>query len=128
MAHIDATKDDMIRQIVRRHGDEAPRILSGRSQYITIWKPLRGPLYDYPLALCDGRTVVPEKDLEPQDIIDRNEVLENVHIYHRPQHRWHYLSGQQDCELLVFRQADTRPGSSGASTNILAELRYLTTY
>jgi hypothetical protein len=70
-------------------------------------------LHDYPLALCDFRSLDPEKDLEPQDIVDRDEVLENVHVYHRPQHKWHYLSGQRDSELLVFRQADTHARKFG---------------
>jgi hypothetical protein len=115
VAHIDATPQDLVRQIKRRHLSDAENILSGRAQYITVWKPLRGPLHDYPLALCDRQSVDPEKDLEPQDIVDKNEVLENVHVYHRPQHRWYYLRGQEASELLIFRQADTRPNGFGKS-------------
>lgn len=107
MAHIDATPDDLIRQVGRRHGLAAKDLLAGRIQYITIWKPLLGPLHDYPLALCDKQTLDDEKDLEPQDIVDRDEVLENVHVYHRKRHAWCYLAGQEDTELLIFRQADT---------------------
>ena len=107
MAHIDATPDDLIRQFKRRHGLDSEDLLDGRIQYITIWKPLRGPLHDYPLALCDKQSVDDAKDLEPQDIVDRDEVLENVHVYHRERHAWCYLGGQEDTELLIFRQADT---------------------
>lgn len=117
MAHIDATPGDLIRQLRLRHGDNAEKILERRNQYITIWKPLRGPLYDWPLALCDGNSVDSNSDLEPQDIVDRDEVLENVHVYHRSPHRWYYLNGQQDSELLIFRQADTAPGSFGKFGN-----------
>ena len=114
MAHIDVTTDDVVRQIALRHGQDARKLLNGRCQYITIWKPLRGPLHDYPLALCDRQSIDPRRDLEPQDIVDRDGLQENVHIYHRPQHRWHYLSGQNEFELIVFRQADTRePGGFG---------------
>jgi hypothetical protein len=107
VAHIDATPDDLVRQVKRRHEARADHLLSGRVQYITIWKPLRGPSYDYPLALCDKESVDVRKDLEPQDIVDRDEVLENVHVYHRKKHAWCYLNGQKDTELLIFRQADT---------------------
>jgi hypothetical protein len=116
VAHIDATADDLIRQMERRHGSNADMLFKQRAQYITIWKPLRGPLHDYPLALCDNSSVDFENDVEPQDIVDRHEVLENVHIYHRPHHRWYYLSGQEDSELLVFRQADTASRKRGKST------------
>lgn len=115
VAHIDATPEDMIRQIKRRHGAGAQQILAGCAQYITLWKPLRGPLHDYPLALCDRRSVDFEQDLEAQDIVDQQELLENMHVYHRKQHRWYYLSGQQDSEVLIFRQADTRPNGFGKS-------------
>jgi len=107
VAHIDATTDDLVRQVKRRHGPDAKKLLDGRVQYITVWKPLRGPLHDYPLALCDKQSLDVEKDLEPQDIVDREEVLENVHVYHREGHAWCYLKGQDDTELLIFRQADT---------------------
>jgi hypothetical protein len=115
VAHIDATPDDLVRQVKRRHKARADHLLSGRVQYITIWKPLRGPLYDYPLALCDKQSVDVRKDLEPQDIVDRDEVLENVHVYHRKKHAWYYLNGQKDTELLIFRQADTLQGGYGKS-------------
>lgn len=55
----------------------------------------------------------PDTDLEAHDVVDRNEVLENVHVYHRPRHQWHYLSEQLDSEVLVFRQADTRADGFG---------------
>jgi hypothetical protein len=115
VAHIDATPDDLARQVKRRHKASADQLLAGRVQYITIWKPLRGPLHDYPLALCDKRSVDVQKDLEPQDIVDRDEVLENVHVYHRKNHAWCYLNGQKDTELLIFRQADTLQKGYGKS-------------
>jgi hypothetical protein len=131
VAHIDATADDLIRQIAQRRNTDAQTLLQGRSQYITMWKPLRGPLYDYPLALCDGYSIDLENDLEPQDIVDQDEVLENVHIYHRAKHQWHYLSGQLDSEVLVFRQADTHSKGFGelaalpiSPTNLTALLRH----
>ncbi|SMQ50573.1 unnamed protein product [Zymoseptoria tritici ST99CH_1A5] len=113
VAHVDATPNDMVRQIIRRHGADAQRLLKGRAQYITVWKPLRGPLHDYPLALCDRQSIDSALDLEPQDIVDKEEVLENIHIYRRPNHQWYYLSGQQTSEALIFRQADTRPNGYG---------------
>lgn len=127
MAHIDATPDDLVRQVKRRHGLDAKDLLDGRIQYITIWKPLRGPLHDYPLALCDKQSVDDEKDFEPQDIVDRDEVLENVHVYHRKRHAWCYLGGQEDTELLIFRQADTlQKGFGKFSSSCDSELLLMT--
>jgi hypothetical protein len=35
---------------------------------INLWRPIRGPLRDAPLAMCDGRTVAPD-DLVASDLI-----------------------------------------------------------
>ena len=39
--------------------DEADELLKGRVQVINLWRPIKGPLQDAPLALCDARTVDP---------------------------------------------------------------------
>ena len=44
--------------------DEAEELLKGRVQVINLWRPIRGPLQDAPLAVCDARTVAFE-DLVP---------------------------------------------------------------
>jgi len=40
--------------------DEAEELLRGRVQIINLWRPIRGPLRDAPLAVCDASTVKPE--------------------------------------------------------------------
>lgn len=113
MAHVDTTPADFRRQVRNRYENRSDKILGQQCQYITIWKPLKGPLYDWPLALCDSATVNPETDFEPQDIVDLTEVLENIHVYYKDSHKWCYLSGQQDDEVLVFRQAGILPDRLG---------------
>jgi hypothetical protein len=78
-------------------------------------------LYDWPLALCESSSVNVDHDLEAQDIVGQEDVLENYHVYHRPEHKWHYLSGHEDSELFIFRQADSQPGKNGrlAASEIL---------
>lgn len=77
----------------------------------SVWRPLFGPLRDWPLALCDYSTVDPEKDYEVcDDVYADNGVDENYVIYHRPGHEWYYLSDQDATEMLLFRQYDTRIG------------------
>ena len=41
---------------VREHlPDEADELLKGRVQVINLWRPIRGPVRDTPLAMLDGR-------------------------------------------------------------------------
>ena len=82
----------------------------------SIWKPLKGPLNDWPLTFCDASTVQKDVDLEAADLLYPDLATENFQVYHRPEHKWYYLSSQTPSELIVFLQADslhgTHPGMS----------------
>jgi hypothetical protein len=39
-------------------GDEAEMLLKRRFAIVNVWRPIRGPLRDAPLALCDAQSVV----------------------------------------------------------------------
>jgi hypothetical protein len=50
---------------LREHlGDEADALAQGRFQILNVWRPLVDPVEDYPLALCDARS------LTPADLVD----------------------------------------------------------
>ena len=72
----------------------------------SVWKPLRGPLRDWPLALCDAASVQ-ANDLTPADVVFDTKVTENTQVHHDAAHKWYYLEDQDPSELLVFRQADS---------------------
>ena len=83
----------------------------------SVWKPLKGPLNDWPLVLCDTSTVRPETDLEAVDLLYPDLATENYHVYHSGGYRWHYLSDHKPSELLVFTQSDSQAGAlPGASS------------
>ena len=77
-----------------------------------MWKPLKGPLRDWPLAICDPATVSQASDVIAIDNIVEGEQVENLGLHHSPKQRWMYLSDQMPNELLVFRQADS-DGNTG---------------
>lgn len=76
----------------------------------SIWKPLWGPLTDWPLAVCDTESVRPI-DLIASDVVTRTGFTENTLVYFNPRHKWYYLSNQTSSELMIFRQADTQVDS-----------------
>lgn len=76
----------------------------------SIWKPLWGPLTDWPLAICDSESVK-ATDLIASDIVYRTGYTENTLVYFNPRHEWYYLSDQKPSELMIFRQADTQVAS-----------------
>ena len=81
----------------------------------SVWKPLRGPLRDWPLALCQLESV-DDKDLVPIDEVHVGDILESHQIYYNPEQKWCYLKDQLPSELLIFKAADSK--IKGAGTTI----------
>ena len=73
----------------------------------SLWKPLRGPLTDWPLALCDAQTVDKQRDFIASDVVTRTGFTENFQCYYNPDYRWYYLNNQLASEIIIFRQTDT---------------------
>jgi len=75
-----------------------------------------GPVKDWPLALCSTRTIKPDQDFEPCDLVYPDYVVENRQVYHSNDLDWFYASDQLPHEAWVFLQSDTdhstRPGMS----------------
>jgi hypothetical protein len=74
---------------------------------VNVWRSLRGPVLDTPLAVCDARSVDASDLVEAQVRYPRR----NGEIYvlaHAPRHRWWYYPGMDRHEALVFKQYDSR--------------------
>ncbi|KAI4595982.1 hypothetical protein KJ359_006274 [Pestalotiopsis sp. 9143b] len=80
---------------------------------INLWKSLQGPGNDWPLALCDRRTVDYDVDLMGQDMVSFDRVTENAKVYHSPRHDWYYLDEMRDDEVLVFQQFNSEVEGGG---------------
>jgi hypothetical protein len=48
-------------------GEEAEELLKHRFAIINLWRPIRGPLLESPLTLCDGQSLADE-DLVASDL------------------------------------------------------------
>lgn len=72
----------------------------------SVWKPLQGPVRDWPLAICDA-TTQDDADLQEGDIVFSDRVIENYLLRSNPNQRWYYISDQMPDEAWVFLQSDT---------------------
>ena len=77
------------------------------TSFDSIWRPIAGPVEDWPLAVCDGSTVK-NNSLVEADIVRRDYESSNIFLTYDTDHRWHYLDRQQADEVLIFKQFDTR--------------------
>lgn len=73
---------------------------------------MRGPSNDWPLALCDFRSIDTEHDVIANDIVvaHGDGGIENSLLHYNKAHEWYYKSNMELDDLILFRQAD----SSGA--------------
>lgn len=80
---------------------------SRRWQIITVWRPLFGPLEDWPLALLDYTSINKDRDLVASDNIYTHVIRETYNVLFNEQHKWYYLENQQPDEVLMFKTFDT---------------------
>lgn len=87
-------------------GEEAEALLGRRFAIVNHWRPIRGPLHDAPLAVCDARTVATD-DLVAQDLIYRDRTGEIYGLTHNKAHRWFYVPAMQRDEVLLLKCYDS---------------------
>jgi hypothetical protein len=104
--HVDHTATSGPQRVRDLLGDEAEDLLRGRVQVINLWRPIRGPLRDAPLAVCDARSVAPG-DLVPSDLVYRDRVGETYGVLFNPRHRWFYVPDMQPDEALLLKCYDS---------------------
>ena len=90
-------------------GDDAAALAGTRFQIVNVWRPLVDPVEDFPLALCDARS------LNPLDLIDserraRNHTGEIQLAVHDAAHRWCYFPQMRPDEVLLFKTFDSKNG------------------
>lgn len=85
---------------------EAVELLRNRFAIINVWRPLRGPVLDSPLGVCDARSIAPG-DLVPNARLypDRRGEIQAVKF--NPAHRWYYFSEMQPEEALLLKCFDS---------------------
>src|SRR5271169_2388862 len=105
--HVDHTARSGPQRVRDLLPDEAEELLKGRVQVINLWRPIRGPLQDSPLAVCDARTV-DAADLVPSDLVYRERVGETYSVMYNPAHEWYYVPEMRREQALLLKIADTK--------------------
>ncbi len=88
--------------------DEAETLLKNRFAVVNLWRPIRGPVEESPLAVCDGRSMR-QSDFVEQDLIYRDRKGEVYAVAYSPDHRWFYVGAQRKDEVLLLKCYDSDP-------------------
>jgi hypothetical protein len=104
--HVDQTDLSGRNRVYEHLPDEADELVKGRVQVINLWRPIRGPVFDTPLAMADGSTVAPA-DLVASDLIYPNRKGETYAVRYNPAHRWYYVPRMTADEALLLKCYDS---------------------
>lgn len=104
--HVDQTDRSGRNRVFEHLPEEADELVKGRVQVINLWRPIRGPVLDAPLAMADGRTVDPD-DLVASDLIYPNRNGETYTVRYNPAHRWYYVPRMTADEALLLKCYDS---------------------
>ncbi|TEB19125.1 hypothetical protein FA13DRAFT_1852984 [Coprinellus micaceus] len=106
--HVDQTGKAAV-ACVHCHLPEAdvPALLSKRLQIINLWRPIHVPASEWPLALCDYRSVNPEKDALPVALVYPDREGETYGITYNPNHKWKYLRDMTPEDIVLIKCYDS---------------------
>ncbi|GAA5966914.1 hypothetical protein JCM8115_006203 [Rhodotorula mucilaginosa] len=107
-AHVDQD-EEYARTIIKRAAGEDAFEKYSRLQIINIWRPLRGPVTNHPLAVCDFSTL----DVE-QDILHMAGSYGTAYgVSSSADQRWGYVSNMMPHEAYLLRCFDSQQGRHG---------------
>jgi len=104
--HNDHTVNSAPRRVRDHLGADAEELLKHRFGIVNVWRPIRGPVLDSPLALCDAQSFT-DADLIASDLVYAHVRGETSRVEYNPRHRWYYFSEMQPDEVLLIRVHDS---------------------
>jgi hypothetical protein len=85
---------------------EAAALLKRRFAVINVWRPIRGPVEEMPLAVCDARSIR-ASDLVPTSLKYPDRTGEVHSLVFNPDHRWYFFPHMQAEEAILLKCYDS---------------------
>lgn len=104
-AHTDYTPVSALQRLRQEVGDGA-QLTVARYLQVNLWRPIRAPLRDAPLALCDGASVSP-RALRRVELRYPERTGEIYYLVHEPGQRWYFASDMDVDEAWLFKNFDS---------------------
>jgi hypothetical protein len=102
--HVDQTAASAIAR-VHKHlpASDVPNLLERRFQIVNLWRPIANPALDWPLALCDYRSVDLKRDAFTIDRISAGIIGESMGVQYNENQKWKYLHGMTPEEFILLK-------------------------
>jgi len=86
--------------------EEAEALLQHRFAVINVWRPIRVPAQDAPLAVCDAQSIE-QKDFIATDLKFQHRTGEVYSVAYNPEQRWFYFPRMQPYEAMLLKCYDS---------------------
>ncbi len=86
--------------------DEAEERLKHHYAEVNVWRPISGPVLEWPLAVCDARSMV-QKDFVATYRLYPDRTGEIYTITYNPNHRWYYFPKMERNEVVLLKGFDS---------------------
>ena len=109
IVHNDYTARSGVKRLRDHFADDpnaAEQLLRRRFAIVNVWRSIAGPVYNYPLALCDA-TTVRSADLVSVERRAEERIGELQVALHEPDQRWYHFPEMQTDEALLFKTFDS---------------------
>jgi len=94
---------------------DVPALLQKRFQIINLWRPIGHPALDWPLGLCDYRSVDPEKDTFPITLLSPDGEREFLGVKYNENQKWSYFYGVEPENFILLKCFDSVQDGSVAT-------------
>jgi hypothetical protein len=105
--HNDYTEESGRRRLGLVFNALSEAIPDERYAIVNVWRPIKVPVLDTPLAICDARSV-DTMDLVSAEVRYPQRIGEIYLLKHGTRQRWSYFSAMDRHEALVFKQFDSQ--------------------
>ncbi|KIJ54029.1 hypothetical protein M422DRAFT_154008 [Sphaerobolus stellatus SS14] len=106
--HVDQTPEAAANRVRRHAPDQAAELLKHRYQIINLWRPITHAAEEYPLALCDYRSINWDTDLVPTALRYPDRDGETFSVVYNPNHKWKYLRDMTTEEAVLIKCFDSK--------------------
>jgi len=104
--HNDYTLDSGPQRLRDLLPDEAAALMKNRFAIINVWRPIRGPVEESPLAICDARSIE-ISDFVASALLYPNRRGETFAVTYSPRHRWYYVPAMRPDEAILLKCYDS---------------------
>ena len=105
-AHTDYTDWSAIQRVKDILPNESENLLSKRFAIVNIWRSINGNIQEWPLALCDSRSIN-DAFLHTVERRAYNRVGQTRHASYDPKNLWYYFPKMQPHEIILIKNYDS---------------------